>query len=164
MHNVISTALRCVESTFATTPELQNRFRNRWKFEAFSKSLQILSKYPKSVLKRARWLEIWIPMASQNVTKFLENQTGSTSGDGHLQNLPPAVSDAPKWRPRCTAGSQILKKMLKNCSPNAVLERRRAEEHKSRTVSFDICRSLVANHRTMHPSSSGEVGGRGGSL
>jgi len=36
MHSVIATALRCVESTFATTPELQNRFRNPWKFEAFS--------------------------------------------------------------------------------------------------------------------------------
>jgi len=164
MHNVISTALRCMESTFATKPELQNRFRNRWEFEAFSKSLQIRSKYPKSVLKLARWLEIWTPMAPQNVTKFLENRTGSTSAAGHLQKLPPAVPDAPKWRPRCTEGSQMVTKMLKNCSPNAVLERRRAEEHKSRTVSFDICRSLVANHRIIHPSSSGEVGGRGGSL
>ena len=104
------------------------------------------------------------PMAPQNVTKFLENRTGSTSAAGHLQKLPPAVPDAPKWRPRCTEGSRMLPKMLKNRSPNAVLKKRRTEEHKSRTVSFDICRSLVANHRIIHSSSSREVGGRGGSL
>ena len=164
MHNVISTALCCVENTFATTPELQNHFRNRWKFQAFSKSLQIRSKYPKSVLKQARWLEIWTPMASQNVIKFLENRTGSASAAGHLQKLPPAVPDAPKWRPRCIEGSQMLPKMFKNCSPDAVLERRRAEERKSRTVFFDMCRSSLATHRIIHSSSSGEVGGRGGSL
>ena len=152
------------KSTFATTPELQNHFRNRWKFEAFSKSLQIHSKYPKSVPKYFK--------GGQMALNMIPNGLPKRHKIGLAPPRPPAPSKSCHWPPQMLPNGahnvpespQMSSKIVQNCSATAVLERRNAEENKSRRVSFDICRSLVANHRIIHSSSSREVGGRGGSL
>ena len=103
----------------------------------------------------------WLPKTSQNSKKI-----------GLAPPRPPAPSKSSHWPPQMLPNGahnvpespQMSSKIVQNCSATAVLERRRAEENKSRRVSFDICRSLVANHRIIHSSSAREIGGRGGSL
>ena len=126
-----------------------------------SRSIQSIPKVSHRGPDGSKYDPKWPPKTSQNSKKI-----------GLAPPRPPAPSKSCHWPPQMLPNGahnvpeslQMSSKIVQNGSATAVLERRRAEENKSRRVSFDICRSLVANHRIIHSSSSGEVGGRGGSL
>ena len=110
MRNLIPTALHSVGSTFATPPKLQNRFRHRWNFEAFSKSLQNLTspKRPKAC-----------QMAPNMIPKWFPNQYQVQRKSEWLPNVPHVRHNVSKCRPKLC---QMILQMLTTGSPNLVSE------------------------------------------